>query len=127
MREAGAIERWTEVDPAMFENTLDQEMSKYEKFKDGVEEGADKQIELSDLIKVFVLLARIKMQHPDSLFSVPRARNDHRGNGTRTSFRHVLILPIPYMLRGILQECLASHYKTILYDKSAQSSTLLER
>lgn len=54
MREAGAIERWIEVEPAMFENTLDREMSKYEKFKDGVEEGADTQIGLSDLIRVFI-------------------------------------------------------------------------
>ncbi|KAL5504141.1 RIM20 [Sanghuangporus vaninii] len=51
MQEAAAIERWTEIEPAMFENTLDQEMYKFEKFKDGVEESADKQIELTDLIK----------------------------------------------------------------------------
>ncbi|EJD06562.1 BRO1-domain-containing protein [Fomitiporia mediterranea MF3/22] len=51
MREAAAFERWREVEPVMFENTLDQEMNKYERFKDGVEESADKQVELSDLIR----------------------------------------------------------------------------
>lgn len=58
MREAAAMERWTEIEPAMFENTLDQEMNKYEKFKDGVEESADKQIELTDLIKVLLYSLR---------------------------------------------------------------------
>ncbi|KAH8118025.1 BRO1-domain-containing protein [Phellopilus nigrolimitatus] len=51
MREAAVVERWTEIEPAMFENTLDQEMNKYQKFKDGIEEGADKQVELIESIK----------------------------------------------------------------------------
>lgn len=52
MREASAFELWTKVEPVMFEDTLDQEMNKYEKFKDGIEAGADKQVELLDLIRV---------------------------------------------------------------------------
>ena len=52
MREASNIERWTDVEPAMFENTLDEEMNKYEKFKDAIEEGADKQEELLEQMKV---------------------------------------------------------------------------
>ncbi|KAI5122282.1 hypothetical protein M0805_002362 [Coniferiporia weirii] len=52
MREAAAIERWTDVEPAMFENMLDQEMNKYEKFRSGVEEGTEKQAELLGLIKI---------------------------------------------------------------------------
>ncbi|THH09151.1 hypothetical protein EW145_g2207 [Phellinidium pouzarii] len=51
MREASVTERWTDVEPVMFEPTLDQEMNKYEKFKDGVEEGAEKQEELAESIK----------------------------------------------------------------------------
>lgn len=54
MREASGIERWTEVEPAMFENSLDAELAKYEKFKDAVEEGAEKQAEVLELIKVRV-------------------------------------------------------------------------
>lgn len=51
MNEATAFELWTKVEPAMFEDTLDAEMQKYEKFKDGVEVGADKQVDLLDLIR----------------------------------------------------------------------------
>ncbi|PAV16120.1 pH-response regulator [Pyrrhoderma noxium] len=51
MRKATAFELWTKVEPVMFEDTLDQEMNKYEKFKDGIEAGADRQVELLDLIR----------------------------------------------------------------------------
>ena len=37
--EAGGVEQWTEVQPAMFEGTFEKEMGKYEKFKDALEEG----------------------------------------------------------------------------------------
>ena len=52
MREAAGFERWTSVEPAMFEETLDEELSKFDTFKDGIEEGATKQNELLDQLKV---------------------------------------------------------------------------
>lgn len=55
MREAAGLERWTNVEPAMFADSLDQEMSKYDKFKDGIEEGAAKQADLLEQTKVSTL------------------------------------------------------------------------
>lgn len=52
MRQATGIERWTEVEPSMFEDTLDREMSKYDSFKDGIEEGAERQADLLEQTKV---------------------------------------------------------------------------
>lgn len=52
MREAAGFERWTSVEPAMFEETLDEEISKFDTFKDGIEEGARTQDELLDQLKV---------------------------------------------------------------------------
>ncbi|TDL25855.1 pH-response regulator [Rickenella mellea] len=52
MREASAIERWTEVEPVMFEDTIDQELSKYEKFKDAVDDGQAKQAEILEDVKL---------------------------------------------------------------------------
>lgn len=52
MRQASGIERWTDVEPAMFETTLDEEMNKYEKFKDSIEEVTEKQDELLEQMKV---------------------------------------------------------------------------
>ena len=37
--EAAGVEQWTEVQPAMFEDTFEKEMGKYEKFKSALEEG----------------------------------------------------------------------------------------
>jgi len=51
MRQASGIERWTDVEPAMFESTLDEEMNKYEKFKDSIEEVTEKQDELLEQMK----------------------------------------------------------------------------
>jgi programmed cell death 6-interacting protein len=52
MREEANIAQWTEVTPAMFEMTLTEEMEKYDRFKDDVEEGALKQEEILEHIKV---------------------------------------------------------------------------
>ena len=43
LRAAAAIERWTEVQPSMFEDELDEALSKYEKFKDEIEAGEQRQ------------------------------------------------------------------------------------
>lgn len=49
---ASGIERWVEVQPAMFEDVLDQELSKYDKFRTYIEEGEQKQEVLLESIKV---------------------------------------------------------------------------
>jgi programmed cell death 6-interacting protein len=52
LKAASAIERWVEVQPGMFEDILDEEMVKYDKFRDEIEEGEQKQEVLLDSIKV---------------------------------------------------------------------------
>jgi programmed cell death 6-interacting protein len=42
-QEASHLARWTEVKPAMFEDTLEAELRKFEKFKRDVEDGAEAQ------------------------------------------------------------------------------------
>jgi len=51
VKEAASSERWAEVQPSMFEDTLDQELSKYDKIRLGIEEGAVKQSELLENVK----------------------------------------------------------------------------
>lgn len=43
VKEAAGLERWAEVQPSMFEDTLDQELAKYDKFRRDIEEGGIKQ------------------------------------------------------------------------------------
>ncbi len=56
LKAAAAIERWVEVQPSMFEDVLDEELAKFEKFRDDIEEAGEKQE---------VLLDSIKVRHPD--------------------------------------------------------------
>lgn len=50
-KEAAGLESWVEVQPSMFEDTLDQELAKYDKFRRDIEEGASKQSELLESVK----------------------------------------------------------------------------
>ncbi|KAF8753374.1 BRO1 protein [Rhizoctonia solani] len=50
VREAAGLARWIEVKPAMFESTMEEELGKFDRYKESVEEGRTKQEEL--LIKV---------------------------------------------------------------------------
>ena len=52
LRAATAIEQWTEVQPAMFEDILDDELAKFDKFRVQLEEGEREQNELLDAVKV---------------------------------------------------------------------------
>jgi len=54
--EAAGVEQWTEVQPAMFEDTFEKEMGKYEKFKSALEEGEVTQQELLAQLKVRCIL-----------------------------------------------------------------------
>ncbi|KAN0120828.1 BRO1-like domain containing protein [Russula decolorans] len=51
VKEAAGLERWAEVQPSMFEDTLDQELAKYDKFRRDIEEGGVKQTELLESVK----------------------------------------------------------------------------
>lgn len=52
MKMASELERWAEVDPAMFEDMVDEELQKYEKFRARIREGEGKQKELLEAIEV---------------------------------------------------------------------------
>ncbi|KAG8970981.1 pH-response regulator protein palA/rim20, partial [Tulasnella sp. 427] len=49
--EASAMERWVEVKPAMFEDTIASELDKYEKYRNQLDEGATKQAVLLEKIE----------------------------------------------------------------------------
>ncbi|TFK47825.1 pH-response regulator [Heliocybe sulcata] len=51
LRVAANIERWKEVNPAMFESDFEEELLKYEKFRQGVEESEQKQGEILEAVK----------------------------------------------------------------------------
>ena len=52
LREAAGVEQWTEVQPTMFEDTFEKEMSKYDKFKSALEQGETTQKGLLAQVKV---------------------------------------------------------------------------
>jgi programmed cell death 6-interacting protein len=51
LKEAAGLERWAEVQPSMFEEILDHELAKYDKFRRDMEESAVKQSELLENVK----------------------------------------------------------------------------
>jgi len=51
LKAAEAVERWVEVHPSMFEDVLDEEMAKFEKFRADIDEGAGKQADLLKNLK----------------------------------------------------------------------------
>ncbi|PSR75597.1 hypothetical protein PHLCEN_2v9077 [Hermanssonia centrifuga] len=51
LKAAAAVERWVEVQPSMFEDVLDEELSKYDKFREDIEEGEQNQEVLLESIK----------------------------------------------------------------------------
>jgi len=59
VKEAAGLERWAEVQPSTFEDTLDQELAKYDKFRRDVEDGGVRQAELLDNVKESVTSAGI--------------------------------------------------------------------
>jgi programmed cell death 6-interacting protein len=52
VREAAGLARWVEVKPAMFEDTMEEEMGKFDRYKESVEEGREKQEELLAQVEV---------------------------------------------------------------------------
>jgi programmed cell death 6-interacting protein len=68
VREAAGFERWAEVQPSMFEDTLDQELAKYDKFQRDIEESATRQSELLESVKESALSAGCRfLLRPDIL------------------------------------------------------------
>lgn len=63
LKVAATIERWVEVQPSMFEDVLDEELAKYEKFRTGIDETKRRQ---EGILKS--LEARISLQTLDLLF-----------------------------------------------------------
>lgn len=55
LQEAAGVEQWTEVQPTMFEDTFEKEMGKYDKFRNIIEEGETRQIELLTRLEVCCL------------------------------------------------------------------------
>ena len=53
-RAANALEQWVDVQPAQYEDVMEQELAKYDKFRGGVEETAREQDSLLEQIKVRV-------------------------------------------------------------------------
>jgi programmed cell death 6-interacting protein len=51
-REALGVERWTEVKASMFEDTLDEELQKFQKFKENLEDNASQQEDILRQIEV---------------------------------------------------------------------------
>jgi len=59
VKEAAGLERWAEVQPSMFEDTLDQELAKYDKFRRDIEDSAARQSELLESLKESVVSGRV--------------------------------------------------------------------
>ena len=52
LRAAAAMEQWVTVQPAMFEDILDEELAKYHKFRVQLQDDERQQAELLDAVKV---------------------------------------------------------------------------
>ena len=95
VKEAAGLERWAEVQPSMFEDTLDQELAKYDKFRCDIEEGGVKQTELLESVKGSLPSAGIHFRprsnhysclDPDGvLYFISKGRSDRKGARTRVA------------------------------------------
>jgi programmed cell death 6-interacting protein len=56
MKAASGFERWAEVEPAMFEDILDEEISKYDKFLQRLRENKEEQAQVLTNIEVIWFL-----------------------------------------------------------------------
>jgi hypothetical protein len=99
-KEAAGLESWTEVQPSMFEDTLDQELVKYDKFRHDIEEGAAKQTELLENVKecpprqsIISDVMITSLSDPDGFFlAFPTGRPLRQGAGIRVAVSR-LVLP----------------------------------
>ncbi len=56
LKAAAAMEQWVNVQPAMFEDILDEELAKFDKFRVQLEENDRQQAELLDAVRVSLRL-----------------------------------------------------------------------
>jgi len=56
LKVAAGFEKWIDVKPVMFDDVSDEELVKYDKFIQGIEEGRGKQDELLEEIKVWSIV-----------------------------------------------------------------------
>ena len=70
VKEAAGLERWVEVQPSMFEDTLDQELAKYDKFRRDIEDSGVKQTDLLENIKESLPSAGDYFQHRSNFLFV---------------------------------------------------------
>jgi hypothetical protein len=68
VREAAGLERWADVQPSMFEDTMDQELAKYDKFRRDIEDGGARQTELLENVKESPISARDYFQPRPNVF-----------------------------------------------------------
>lgn len=52
MKKAAGFEQWVEVQPAMLDDVLEEELAKFDKFREDVENGREKQETLLSSIQV---------------------------------------------------------------------------
>ena len=52
LKSAAGMEQWVNVQPAMFEDILDEELAKYDKFRVQLQDDERQQAELLDAVKV---------------------------------------------------------------------------
>lgn len=67
---AASFEQWTDVKPAMFDDVSDEEIAKYDKFIQGIDEGRRKQAELLEDIKVCCIMPVFYLVHSNHKFEV---------------------------------------------------------
>lgn len=70
VKEAAGLESWAEVQPSMFEDSLDQELAKYDKFRRDIEEGGVKQTELLENVKGSLPSARDHFRPRSNHYSI---------------------------------------------------------
>jgi programmed cell death 6-interacting protein len=51
VKEAAWLEKWADVQPSMFEDSMDQELAKYDKFRRDIEDSGARQTELLENVK----------------------------------------------------------------------------
>ena len=87
VRAAAAVEQWTEVQPSMFEDVIDEALVKYDKYREDIEAGEQVQEVLLESITVSMLLYRMGIVYVQLMgtrtrngtdFSSSRANKIHR-------------------------------------------------
>lgn len=74
MKVASGFERWVDVKPDMFDDVSNEELAKYDKFVQGIEEARGKQMEVLEKIKVrmnhlsYFLWTNLRFQARNELF-----------------------------------------------------------